>query len=45
MWGEGFYKGHGWCPIDIETKFEIQGEDKDIKLIWIPVSFKLFGYV
>lgn len=46
-WGESFYKRHGWCPVDAETRFEIQGEDEDIgiKLIWIPVSFKLFGYV
>ena len=44
MWGEAFYQ-KGWCPIDTETKFEIQGEDENIKLLWIPVGFKLFGYV
>ena len=44
--GESFYK-RGWCPIDSDTKFEIQGEEKrfGIKLFWIPVGFKLFMYV
>lgn len=47
MWGEDFYKQHGWRPLDPDTKFEIKGEEKEygIKLLWIPVTFKLFMYV
>ena len=46
MWGEAFYQ-KGWFPIDGDTKFEIQDEDKDngVKLLWIPVGFRLFSYV
>lgn len=45
-WGDSFYK-RGWCPIDDDTKFEIQGEDKElgIKLLWIPIRFELFMYI